>query len=222
MIRDVILPWAMGEVDLGDDVLEVGPGLRRDHRRPEPSGPGSRRSRSTTSWRRCSPSGSPSVPTVEIVRGDATALDLSRRAVHRRGLLHDAAPRPHRRAAGPALRRGGPRPAARRRARWPATASPATSWRRTTRATPTTRSTPTRCRRGCAPPGSPTSRCAPTRSAGPPSPAPPGSATDGSGGPVTRARPPTPASDLVGDLEVLLVAAEPLPLDRRVEPEGLE
>jgi SAM-dependent methyltransferase len=26
MIRDVILPWAMGEVDLGDDVLEVGPG----------------------------------------------------------------------------------------------------------------------------------------------------------------------------------------------------
>ncbi len=26
MMRDVILPWAMGEVDLGDDVLEVGPG----------------------------------------------------------------------------------------------------------------------------------------------------------------------------------------------------
>jgi ubiquinone/menaquinone biosynthesis C-methylase UbiE len=26
VIRDVILPWAMGEVDLGDDVLEVGPG----------------------------------------------------------------------------------------------------------------------------------------------------------------------------------------------------
>jgi ubiquinone/menaquinone biosynthesis C-methylase UbiE len=26
MIREVILPWAMGEVDLGDDVLEVGPG----------------------------------------------------------------------------------------------------------------------------------------------------------------------------------------------------
>jgi SAM-dependent methyltransferase len=26
MIRDVILPWAMGEVDLGADVLEVGPG----------------------------------------------------------------------------------------------------------------------------------------------------------------------------------------------------
>jgi SAM-dependent methyltransferase len=25
-IRDVILPWALGETDLGDDVLEVGPG----------------------------------------------------------------------------------------------------------------------------------------------------------------------------------------------------
>ena len=26
MIREVILPWALGAVDLGDDVLEVGPG----------------------------------------------------------------------------------------------------------------------------------------------------------------------------------------------------
>jgi SAM-dependent methyltransferase len=26
IIRDSILPWAIGEVDLGDDVLEVGPG----------------------------------------------------------------------------------------------------------------------------------------------------------------------------------------------------
>jgi ubiquinone/menaquinone biosynthesis C-methylase UbiE len=26
MIREVILPWAIGETDLGDDVLEVGPG----------------------------------------------------------------------------------------------------------------------------------------------------------------------------------------------------
>ncbi|MDT5065364.1 MAG: hypothetical protein QOK02_1519, partial [Mycobacterium sp.] len=25
-IRDVILPWALGDTDLGDDVLEVGPG----------------------------------------------------------------------------------------------------------------------------------------------------------------------------------------------------
>ncbi|PRC55966.1 SAM-dependent methyltransferase, partial [Mycobacterium sp. ITM-2017-0098] len=26
MIRDVILPWAIGDEQLGDDVLEVGPG----------------------------------------------------------------------------------------------------------------------------------------------------------------------------------------------------
>ena len=26
MIREVMLPWALGETDLGDDVLEVGPG----------------------------------------------------------------------------------------------------------------------------------------------------------------------------------------------------
>jgi len=26
MIREVILPWALGDTDLGDDVLEVGPG----------------------------------------------------------------------------------------------------------------------------------------------------------------------------------------------------
>jgi ubiquinone/menaquinone biosynthesis C-methylase UbiE len=26
VMRDVILPWALGDVDLGDDVLEVGPG----------------------------------------------------------------------------------------------------------------------------------------------------------------------------------------------------
>jgi ubiquinone/menaquinone biosynthesis C-methylase UbiE len=26
MVRDFILPWAIGDVDLGDDVLEVGPG----------------------------------------------------------------------------------------------------------------------------------------------------------------------------------------------------
>jgi hypothetical protein len=25
MIRDAILPWALGDTDLGDDVLEVGP-----------------------------------------------------------------------------------------------------------------------------------------------------------------------------------------------------
>ncbi len=26
LLRDVIVPWALGTTDLGDDVLEVGPG----------------------------------------------------------------------------------------------------------------------------------------------------------------------------------------------------
>ena len=26
VVRDAILPWALGDIDLGDDVLEVGPG----------------------------------------------------------------------------------------------------------------------------------------------------------------------------------------------------
>ena len=54
------------------------------------------------------------VPSVEIVRGDATELTYPDGRVHRRGLLHDAAPRAHRRAAGPAVR-----------ARWPGCCSPA-------------------------------------------------------------------------------------------------
>ena len=75
MIRDVILPWAMGEVDLGDDVLEVGPGYGATT-----DVLSTKAARLTSveideaSSRRCSPSGSPSVPTVEIVRGDATDL----------------------------------------------------------------------------------------------------------------------------------------------------
>jgi hypothetical protein len=29
LVRESILPWALGDVDLGDDVLEVGPGYGR-------------------------------------------------------------------------------------------------------------------------------------------------------------------------------------------------
>lgn len=74
LIREVILPWALGEIDLGDDVLEVGPGYG-----------------ATTDVLSESPGRLTSVeiddelaamltarfadvPTVEIVRGDATAL----------------------------------------------------------------------------------------------------------------------------------------------------
>lgn len=75
MIRDVILPWAIGDERLGDDVLEVGPGYG-----------------ATTDVLSSSVSRLTSVevdvdlaayleqrfadvPTVQIVRGDATALD---------------------------------------------------------------------------------------------------------------------------------------------------
>ncbi|KUI11710.1 methyltransferase type 11 [Mycobacterium sp. GA-1285] len=74
LIREVILPWALGEIDLGDDVLEVGPGY------------------GATTDVLCGSAGRltsveiddelaamltarfADVPTVEIVRGDATAL----------------------------------------------------------------------------------------------------------------------------------------------------
>src|SRR3954465_9659185 len=75
MMRDVILPWALGDVDLGDDVLEVGPGygattdvLCRCVPRP------------TAAENAAAPAAMltgrlAAVPAVEIVLGDATALD---------------------------------------------------------------------------------------------------------------------------------------------------
>lgn len=76
MIRDVILPWAMGDVDLGDDVLEVGPGygattdvlgesvarLTAVEIDPELAAMLTERYASK--------------PSITILRGDATALDL--------------------------------------------------------------------------------------------------------------------------------------------------
>ncbi len=75
MIRDVILPWAMGEVDLGDDVLEVGPGYgattdvlcRSAARLTSVEIDGELATMLTERFA--------SVPAVEIVHGDATALD---------------------------------------------------------------------------------------------------------------------------------------------------
>lgn len=32
-VRDQIIPWAVGTIDLGDDVLEIGPRLRSHHGR---------------------------------------------------------------------------------------------------------------------------------------------------------------------------------------------
>src|SRR3954470_8678244 len=76
VVRSLILPWALGDVDLGDDVLEVGPGYG-----------------ATTDVLGRSVGHLTSVeiddelasmlterfadlPTVDIVRGDATALDF--------------------------------------------------------------------------------------------------------------------------------------------------
>ncbi|WP_419197248.1 rRNA adenine N-6-methyltransferase family protein [Mycolicibacterium austroafricanum] len=104
MIRDVILPWAMGDHRLGDDVLEVGPGYG-----------------ATTD-----------VLCTEVARLTAVEIDpdlaallidrfadqpsvqiecrrhrarLPRRPVHRRGVLHDAASRRAVATPGPAVRR---------------------------------------------------------------------------------------------------------------------
>jgi SAM-dependent methyltransferase len=74
-IREVILPWALGDTDLGDDVLEVGPGYGATTDVLSQKGAhltsveiddelaGMLRDRFAE------------VPSVEIVNGDATALD---------------------------------------------------------------------------------------------------------------------------------------------------
>jgi SAM-dependent methyltransferase len=74
LIRDVIVPWAMGEVDLGDDVLEVGPGYgattdvlsRSVPRLTSVEIDGELAAMLTERFA--------AVPAVEIVQGDATAL----------------------------------------------------------------------------------------------------------------------------------------------------
>ena len=77
MIRDVILPWAIGDERLGDDVLEVGPGYGATT--DVLSSSVSRLTSveiddalATYLERRFA-----DVPTVQIVRGDATALDYT-------------------------------------------------------------------------------------------------------------------------------------------------
>ena len=74
-MRDVILPWAMGEVDLGDDVLEVGPGYgattdvlcRSVPRLTSVEIDGELAAMLTERFG--------AISTVQIVHGDATALD---------------------------------------------------------------------------------------------------------------------------------------------------
>lgn len=77
MIREVILPWVLGETDLGDDVLEVGPGYGAT---TDVLGTLTTRLRSVeiddhlAARLRDRFAGSPSV---EIINGDATRLEFA-------------------------------------------------------------------------------------------------------------------------------------------------
>jgi ubiquinone/menaquinone biosynthesis C-methylase UbiE len=74
MIREVILPWAMCETDLGDDVLEVGPGYGATTDVLSESVPRLTSVEIDEQLAAMLTDRFSSVPTVEIVRGDATAL----------------------------------------------------------------------------------------------------------------------------------------------------
>ena len=104
-VRDVSIPWALGDRDLGDDVLEIGPsdGATMDvfsqHAErltvveidPELAHALGERFDGAN---------------VTIVEGDAVVARVRRPALHRCHVLPHAAPRPIARAAGPDLRRG--------------------------------------------------------------------------------------------------------------------
>ena len=102
-IRDVILPWALGETDLGDDVLEVGPGYGAT---TDVLGTVAARVTSVEIDDELAAmlrQRFAATPSIEIVNGDATPR-LRRWKVHRRSMFHDAASCPDRRTAGPTVR----------------------------------------------------------------------------------------------------------------------
>jgi SAM-dependent methyltransferase len=77
LIREVILPWALGETDLGDDVLEVGPGYGAT---TDVLGASTARLTSVEIDDRLAAllrERFADHPSVEIVNGDATALDFA-------------------------------------------------------------------------------------------------------------------------------------------------
>src|SRR5688572_6352709 len=76
LIRDVILPWAMGDVDLGDDVLEVGPGYGATTDVLGESVPWLTAVEIDPKLAAMLVERFESKATVEVVLGDATALDL--------------------------------------------------------------------------------------------------------------------------------------------------
>jgi len=74
MIREVILPWALGETDLGDDVLEVGPGYGATTDVLSESVPRLTSVEIDEQLAAMLVERFAGVDSVEIVRGDATAL----------------------------------------------------------------------------------------------------------------------------------------------------
>ncbi|OBI80899.1 class I SAM-dependent methyltransferase [Mycobacterium sp. E740] len=74
LIREVILPWALGEIDLGDDVLEVGPGYGATTDVLSESVARLTSVEIDDELAAMLRDRFADVPTVEIVRGDATTL----------------------------------------------------------------------------------------------------------------------------------------------------
>ena len=92
-IREVILPWALGDTDLGDDVLEVGPGYGATTDVLSRAVPRLTSVEIDDELAAMLTDRFADVPSVEIVNGDATSLPYADEQVHRRSVFHDAAPR---------------------------------------------------------------------------------------------------------------------------------
>jgi ubiquinone/menaquinone biosynthesis C-methylase UbiE len=76
-IREVILPWALGETDLGDDVLEVGPGYGATTDVLGQSAPRLTSVEIDDELAAMLTDRFADVPTVQIVHGDATSLSYA-------------------------------------------------------------------------------------------------------------------------------------------------
>src|SRR5690348_96264 len=77
MIRDVILPWVVGETDLGDDVLEVGPGYGATTDVLATIAPRVRAVEIDDKLAAMLRERFADNPSVEIINGDATQLDFA-------------------------------------------------------------------------------------------------------------------------------------------------
>jgi ubiquinone/menaquinone biosynthesis C-methylase UbiE len=76
-IREVILPWALGETDLGDNVLEVGPGYGATTDVLSQSAPRLTSVEIDDELAAMLTDRFADVPSVQIVHGDATSLDYA-------------------------------------------------------------------------------------------------------------------------------------------------